>query len=700
MDPPAVEPGSVARARMQAEQRQQRQTQDPIPMYPDAAGTAESPPFPASRNLRQKGIAQHDGGPGKMISRPTPMPQFSAPETPSPTGSTASPASYRPPANRPPKAPQRPPRPSRIPSMVDQARLQEPTPLFIAPVRTAKSPQESIYSQLSHSSQYSFVQPSPSAGYLTELPSINPMSPAIQQKKGVILGPPPSSRRGASSFYSNASFVSPIIEETHYSRSHGSYASSAAMPENWGSVAGNNRTTNVETFYDESVTDASPESIYGDFGDERRLVQPVELDSAAIPVAVSNQQQVATTNRTQALAVNDKSTSWNALGTARRISGQPLGEAGDQPGREDIIQAYAAASSGTTADFRFASNPSGNNTRSSAMKRGLRIDMDAVREAESRGSLTSLPDLIRRATKLAAMIDKGKRPTSRMDNLSDLLGEKQSSSDGRGDTRGGRPASGLSDMLAAFPPPVSTPQFNNGPNRSSWLGQGGWPLRSGPKSGTEKAKKSVKSKRRCCGLPLWAVIVATILLLCVIVAAIVVPLELFVFNKSGSANDNTGIDKCRKDLTCLNGGTNAIPKTRRASRQAQANWAAQISNDFGTDTTLSNPRLGSPETATGTLHARTNEQEPFNVTDTVIDFCRVSVLFVLQEQDVNTAQDAQSDVQAFLTKITASDAVNGPKTTQKQASNITIGNGSSINLVDFHIDLGNGPLGGIGAKAG
>ncbi|KAM3520833.1 hypothetical protein MY4038_009271 [Beauveria bassiana] len=803
MDPPAVEPGSVARARMQAEQRQQRQTQDPIPMYPDAAGTAESSPFPASRNLRQKGIAQHDGGPGRMISRPTPMPQFSAPETPSPTGSTASPASYRPPANRPPKAPQRPPRPSRIPSMVDQARLQEPTPLFIAPVRTAKSPQESIYSQLSPSSQYSFVQPSPSAGYLTDLPSINPMSPAIQQKKGVILGPPPSSRRGASSFYSNASFVSPIIEETPYSRSHGSYASSAAMPENWGSVAGNNRTTNVETFYDESVTDASPESIYGDFGDERRLVQPVELDSAAIPVAVSNQQQVATTNRTQALAVNDKSTSWNVLGTARRISGQPLGEAGDQPGREDIIQAYAAASSGTTADFRFASNPSGNNTRSSAMKRGLRIDMDAVREAESRGSLTSLPDLIRRATKLAAMIDKGKRPTSRMDNLSDLLGEKQSSSDGRGDTRGGRPASGLSDMLAAFPPPVSTPQFNNGPNRSSWLGQGGWPLRSGPKSGTEKAKKSVKSKRRCCGLPLWAVIVATILLLCVIVAAIVVPLELFVFNKSGSANDNTGIDKCRKDLTCLNGGTNvissgtcscicsggftgpncataasvgctttdivsidrtstiknvtlgqsiprliaeanstfsvplsgtsilakinanglsciaqnslvtfngrstqassktqAIPKTRRASRQAQANWAAQISNDFGTDTTLSNPRLGSPETATGTLHARTNEQEPFNVTDTVIDFCRVSVLFVLQEQDVNTAQDAQSDVQAFLTKITASDAVNGPKITQKQASNITIGNGSSINLVDFHIDLGNGLLGGIGAKAG
>ena len=40
--------------------------------------------------------------------------------------------------------------------------------------------------------------------------------------------------------------------------------------------------------------------------------------------------------------------------------------------------------------------------------------MDAVRDAEARGSLTSLPDLIRRATRLAAMMDRGKRPGSRL----------------------------------------------------------------------------------------------------------------------------------------------------------------------------------------------------------------------------------------------------------------------------------------------
>ncbi|OAA75341.1 Epidermal growth factor-like, type 3 [Akanthomyces lecanii RCEF 1005] len=630
------------------------------------------------------------------------------------------------------------------------------------------------------------------------------MNQTGQQKKGVILGPPPSSRRGASSFYSNASFVSPIIEENPYSRSHGSYASSAAMPENWNSAAENNRNKNAETFYEESMTDVSPESVDGDFGDESRLVQPVELDSAAISVLGPNQQRPADVNRLQGMGANDKRTSWNVLGTARRMSEQPSRMVEGQPGQDDIIHAYAAASSGTPTDFRMGQSASANNTRNSAMKRGLRIDMDAVREAESRGSLTSLPDLIRRATKLAAMIDKGKRPTSRMDNLSDFLGEKQLNAEGRGDTRGGRPGSGLSDMLAAFPPPVSTPQFNNGPNRSSWLGQGGWPLKSGSKGRAEKADKSSRSKRRCCGLPLWAFIVVTILLLCIIVAAIVVPLELFVFNKNTSQNDSNGIDKCREDLTCLNGGTNvvsrgtcscicsggftgpdcgtagsvgctttdlvstdktstiknvtlgqsiprlvaeananfsvplsgtsilakinasglsciaqnslvtfngrssrsnsetqAIPKAKRAARQASAEWASQISNEgFGSDATLSNPRLASPETDTVIVRTRDNEKEPFNATDTVIDFCRVSVLFVLQEQGVNTAQDAQSDVQAFLTKISTANSGTGAKITQKEASNITIGNGGSINLVGYSIDLGNGLVGGAGAKAG
>lgn len=49
-------------------------------------------------------------------------------------------------------------------------------------------------------------------------------------------------------------------------------------------------------------------------------------------------------------------------------------------------------------------------------RRPLRLDMNAVRDAEARGSLTSLSDLIRRATKLATNLDHG-RTASRNDIL-------------------------------------------------------------------------------------------------------------------------------------------------------------------------------------------------------------------------------------------------------------------------------------------
>lgn len=47
-------------------------------------------------------------------------------------------------------------------------------------------------------------------------------------------------------------------------------------------------------------------------------------------------------------------------------------------------------------------------------RRPPRLDIDAVRDAETRGSLSSLSDLIRRATKLASNLDRG-RTASRAD---------------------------------------------------------------------------------------------------------------------------------------------------------------------------------------------------------------------------------------------------------------------------------------------
>lgn len=818
MDLPSGKTGSVARARILAKKQQELAVHDYEQSVSYSTTGTASPA--SSRNLNQKAIPQYEGGPGKLISRPSPMPQFPIPKLPSPTENTARAGSYRPPADRPPQAPRRPRRPSRIPSMVDQARLQEPTPLFIAPVRTTGSSQDSTYSQFNNSLPRDSGQAPSNNGYISKLPLSSTMSQISQPKDAVFFGPPPSRRRGPSSFYSNASLVSPIIEESPRSRSHGSYASSAAMPENWNAEDTSNK--NPDTFYEESMTDVSPESEYGD---EAQLVRQVDLDSHAIAPVGAAHPEAADAAWPQDALSNERRRSRNAAS----IHGQAITAhssvtpSGDQI-KEEFLQAYAAPRSSILTESETMHDPSANCYQNAAIKRGLRIDMDAVREGEARGSLTSLPDLIRRATRLAAMIDKGKRPTSRMDNLNDFLGEKQMNIDGQYGARGkppthpnlqasqltsfhlgARPHSGLSDMLAAFPPPVSTPQLNNGANRSSWLGQGGWPLVSGLRDAVGQQEKGSKRKRRCCGLPLWAIIVATIFILSAVVAAIVVPLELLVFNKNDSSKDPTGVDKCQKDLICQNGGTNVvsggicscicsggftgsgcgtagsigctttdlvsadksssiknvtlgqsiprliaeansnfsiplsgtsilakinasglsciaqnslvtfngrssrvaaekstISKARRAPRESATHLVAQVENDaFGSDDMLRNPRLASPETRAKALHGRTDEGNSFSATDDVFDFCRVAVLFILQEQGVDTAENAQTDTQAFFSKLTAADSGIGPKISQADAANITIGQGSSINLLKLNLDLGNGKglIGGTTPKA-
>jgi hypothetical protein len=97
-----------------------------------------------------------------------------------------------------------------------------------------------------------------------------------------------------------------------------------------------------------------------------------------------------------------------------------------------ILGAYAAASATNLSEVPVpAPTPSPQPySRLSAIRRPPKLDIEAVRRAEERGSITSLPDLIRRATRLATMIDSGKRPASRFDNLNDFFDDK-------GQTRGG-----------------------------------------------------------------------------------------------------------------------------------------------------------------------------------------------------------------------------------------------------------------------
>ena len=90
------------------------------------------------------------------------------------------------------------------------------------------------------------------------------------------------------------------------------------------------------------------------------------------------------------------------------------------PGASAMLGAYNAASSLQPPGTNPIRTPSPGFNRHSAVRRPPRLDIDAVRDAEARGSLTSLSDLIRRATKLATMIDRGKRPGSRLNELNDF----------------------------------------------------------------------------------------------------------------------------------------------------------------------------------------------------------------------------------------------------------------------------------------
>lgn len=297
------------------------------------------------------------------------------------------------------------------------------------------------------------------------------------------MGPPPSARRGASSYYSNASFVSPILEEDSRAQgSHGSYASSAAIPSTWESDS------SAFNFYDGDDAEVSDddvieedresrESNLDDDGDEKGLVRSASIGRRGRPsmittrssdklkdlVSLKHASSEYPDSVTSAGAVTipsditspaglrpspstlqpaARNTLWPTTGDTTSTLGDEKGPVNPSTSSSETIPTVArirptdASSSMTPSkldqDIRkilnaheAASNlkaatpsePGRSFSRLSAIRRPPRLNIDAVREAEARGSLTSLSDLIKRATRLAALMEIGKRPGSRLDDL-------------------------------------------------------------------------------------------------------------------------------------------------------------------------------------------------------------------------------------------------------------------------------------------
>lgn len=413
---------------------------------PRSRPAQESPDSGRPRQQRPQappGFQDKDGQIALPISRPAPVPQWplAGPLVAPANSSNAEP--YRPPAGSSP--PQRPPRPSNVPSLLDASRLQGPTPSFQYQQQNNSRDSAGVASSVPETpSTLSRPSTLSSVGSIPDfpLPIQAPATVMAPPRRSVTLGPPPSARRGASSFYSHLSYVSPIPEESPR-KSHTSYASSAAMPESWGTPSPVGTPRYADAFFDDTIMEErSPSegmSMQDEDGDESRLVRSASVGrrgKAALVTTTpsgprepngSEEPMRPTASPLQPSPFNDGTgyteASSNSSGTvpSAKKTRAPVGAA---LGADAVLDAYGAASAtDPRASRRMSASPNiqmdpndpRGYSRYSAIRRPPRLDIDAVREAETRGSLTSLPDLIRRATRLAASLDRGRRPASRFD---------------------------------------------------------------------------------------------------------------------------------------------------------------------------------------------------------------------------------------------------------------------------------------------
>ncbi|RYP93144.1 hypothetical protein DL770_000718 [Monosporascus sp. CRB-9-2] len=385
-------------------------------------------------------------------------------------------------------------------------------------------------------------------------------------------------------------------------------------------------------------------------------------------------------------------------------------------------------------------------------------------------------------------MDKGRRPTSRFDELD--FPEAIYGGDGDRNTFDREKyQSGLSDMLAAFPPPATgSRQADRQSNQ--------------PADGGEQ-----KRRRRCCGMPLRVAIVLLFILLCIIAAAIILPLYFLVINKPGDngaaqpSTEECGAQGCTTTSIDTPDSTvgnvtmgQAIP---RLLEDAQANFSIPLSamtllakfnsgnlscntqnalvtfdgqalqmedvlfeiedespdvtllqadgapfitvppetdatlmiadpvvtegassavstyasmptfdNSVSTilDTTL-NPRgyyevsqyptAGVPSSTTTTSSSATTIPQPtptFTVDGEVLDFARVAVLYIFQEETLNDATTAQTSLDRFFSEAYSDNA--SPGVIAEQAANVSIGGDKTIDLVNLFLDLGADRIGG------
>ncbi|KAF7717298.1 Uncharacterized protein PECH_007579 [Penicillium ucsense] len=242
------------------------------------------------------------------------------------------------------------------------------------------------------------------------------------------------------------------------------------------------------------------------------------------------------------------------LNVVRRVSiSTASGESFVDPEKPRFAQQPVSSTEDLALEKEIAVLPKAAPTMSDTRPHGKkppRLNLGAVRDAETRGSLSSLSDLIRRATKLATNLDRGKTASR-----SDLV-EKEAAifRHGLGETEHRRGSGSISDILTSFPRPgAQTPE-----SHSSWpvfFGRSGLRNVEALPSNDEPPQTKEPPRRRCAMSRKWVLILCTILFI-VLVLAILLPVFLIAVPKqmsSGSGSSN-GTDACASSNPCQNGG--------------------------------------------------------------------------------------------------------------------------------------------------
>jgi len=595
--------GSVKRARQRAAAglppQQQQQTQ--VPQYPNPLSIRSPKRYPQQNpSPTERARYPQYPSPGPSPPKNVPVgasrqaPDFSRPAVPS--GRQDQDGSRGP-------APQRPPRPNFVPAMSLSSQPEQPQRNYW---------EEGSIGSSGSSRPLTTTSTASSTGSIPDFPSIPPMpsAPLFQPPPRRNLGPPPSARKGGSAYYSNTSFVPPIPEEM--SDAHSSIASSHVIPESWGdgppqyymgggideededdaqggnsgrgSSAGDHddssglvrkgshgktRPPFLETMNSRDESDRGSHMRELDWQaqeDERWRTGPPGTD----PIGRHNFRGNGRLNPQLLYSGYESDLSFldSPRTQSRAQSPMPNLDAPAQPGVNPYFgtpssggspidprvgeilghleKGGALASSGTAS-------PSAPSISEKGFKRPPRLDLEEPKQGTGRGSATSLPELIRRATKLASNLDRGK--TASRIGMLDLLNAKEKEKEREKAAKGD---GSISDMLAAFPSPSPTTPTTHRPS--------GWPTPSPHgKSGLSRAQtpgydSSVSQRqrrRKCCGLPVWAFVLLIIILLLLIAAAVIIPITLVVIPHEHK-NKSPNLASCQTSLPCAHGGSTII----------------------------------------------------------------------------------------------------------------------------------------------